>query len=624
MNPILHPAAPGELEGIFATSPPCSPLPPWRTERWSHALDKPWPRAFFPTLTEMARAESDAPLPPLTPELYADFHHTGRRDRFESVYFERRRRLGRAALCLLRDPDSTQWRASFLDKWRAIFDQPSWALPAHVQGASGVDPKCLDLFSAETANLMAELLCVFPDVPDEEFARRIRERVRRDFVEEYLDTEWWWQRGANNWNAVCHQGVLGAALKLETDAPLLARLTTLVATRLNAFLDGFTADGGCSEGPGYWTYGFSFFCLLNEQIERRTVGRVSLLDGDPRVERIAGFGHDMVVPDGKLVNFADTPEEAELSPWLHAYLGRRRPSPADASLAESLYQRQAGGGPAVQAWYLGLLAADFPRLAYACLEAPEQPPDSAPAPGNVFYPALEVWISRGRDEQGTDWTLAAKAGHNAEHHNHNDCGSLIFYAGGTRWLSEIGSPEYSREYFGAKRYEALAARSAGHSVPRVAGYEQPAGEEYRASVIAADFAPEEDSFCIDLTHVYPAAAGLAEYTRHLVVRRSLLVVEITDRWRFVAAAGAMVEWFFITPQIVHVEAAGFCLEDDRHQSLEISVAASCPLAVPTTERLLYANNLAQPRFVNRLRLASAAAAAQGEIVLKIHLVEHRH
>lgn len=68
--------------------------------------------------------------------------------------------------------------------------------------------------------------------------------------------------------------------------------------------------------------------------------------------------------------------------------------------------------------------------------------------------------------------MAAKGGHNAESHNHNDCGSVVVHYRGESLLTDLGAPTYDRDFFGDARYEYLCARSLGHSVPYVNGHEQ--------------------------------------------------------------------------------------------------------------------------------------------------------
>ena len=48
-------------------------------------------------------------------------------------------------------------------------------------------------------------------------------------------------------------------------------------------------------------------------------------------------------------------------------------------------------------------------------------------------------------------------------------------------IAELGAPTYTRQFFSAARYENIAARSLGHSVPFMNGHEQRAGAGRRSS-----------------------------------------------------------------------------------------------------------------------------------------------
>ncbi|MGE9289925.1 MAG: heparinase II/III domain-containing protein, partial [Puniceicoccales bacterium] len=268
INPIDTPTSRETLIQIFSESPPVSLLPELHSGRWSTALSNPRIAKELSLLMEKADAESAVPLPPLTDKAYREFAATGMRLPFERIYFERRRRLARAAVALLAEPDSESRKGSFLEKLEDIFSEPSWTLPAHVRNETGRDPFQIGLFSAETANLMGECYNVFGAILPQEFKDRIQQRIRQQFLENYLDPqrEPGWTSIQNNWNAVCHQGVLGAALSIVDDPELLADLLIKASRSLPLFLEGYGPDGGCSEGPSYWEYGFGWFAVLNEQL----------------------------------------------------------------------------------------------------------------------------------------------------------------------------------------------------------------------------------------------------------------------------------------------------------------------------------------------------------------------
>src|SRR5690606_26104694 len=81
---------------------PAVTSPQWRDP----ALD-----ACYAPVVELALKEANQPLPEIADNLYAVFHQTGDRLGFENIYFERRRRLARSAVALLRCQDKPHERA---------------------------------------------------------------------------------------------------------------------------------------------------------------------------------------------------------------------------------------------------------------------------------------------------------------------------------------------------------------------------------------------------------------------------------------------------------------------------------------------------------------------------------
>lgn len=157
------------------------------------------------------------------------------------------------------------------------------------------------------------------------FAERVRARLRTQIFRNYADREpaFHWATLPMNWNAVCHQGVLGAAFVIEDDHVLVARMLARAVRGLPVFLSGFGADRSTCEGPGYWSYGFGCFTKLNAQLEHRTAGRLSLFEGDAKVVSIARFAALLTFSGGHFVNFPDGHRTGRLNPGLLTHLGAR-------------------------------------------------------------------------------------------------------------------------------------------------------------------------------------------------------------------------------------------------------------------------------------------------------------
>ena len=512
-NLLIASITEADVRAILDSTSGSTLLPEMDSAAWREVADRPFVRKWLDSIQQLAAKEIDKPMAELTEALYREFYANGSRLPFETAYFERRRCVARAAICTLLDTSASRgrWIASLRDKTLDVFNEFSWALPAHVNSPSGRDPLHIDLFSAETANLMAELLTLFPKVFSPEQTATIKTRLRRDFSENYVNRheDFFWTKATNNWNAVCHQGLIGAALALEEDTSLLAHILMLARKYLPLFLRGFGSDGACSEGPGYWQYGFGWFCVLNEQLETRTQGRLSLIEGDPHVREIALFGPRVTLTNFHFVNFSDSPRTGALSPSLLTYLGKRFGNKNLMAHARKSYERLDQTGLNLQGQRTDLLY--FVRL---LLNTPEDNKTDDPLePEDFFFKDLAVLVATGRDSKGHLWEFAAKGGNNAEQHNHNDCGSYLLNIDGSPVAIEIGAPEYTKDFFRENRYQYLAARTLGHSLPIVNGREQSAGPQYASKVISCDISPNHIEFSVDLAECYPSDAHCLELIR---------------------------------------------------------------------------------------------------------------
>lgn len=572
--------------------------------RWARCFRKPLVARMMEFLRPQAAADMATILPPLTAEMYADYGRTGKRLPFETPYFQRRARLMRAAACVLAYPDEPPWRGYLLKIWRDVFFEVSWALPAHVPAGSprpGIDPLLIDLFTAETANLMAEMAQIFSPIAEPDFLADIQRRLHADVFENYLqrDPPFSWTKMNFNWNAVCHQGVLGSALAMEPDVHLLADLWFAAQEPLRLFLSGFTADGGCSEGPGYWAYGFGLFCLLNEQFETRTGGVFSLLENTPNIQAIASYGPLMSLMGPRLVNFSDcTPDRHALSPALLTYLASRLHHDACGQQAESNFHFMVEH-PHEAEGHRNELLRQF-------LKAPEDiPREAQPTLRSAHFPDLGIAVSRHADAHGHTWEFAAKAGHNAEHHNHNDCGSFLLHIDGTPLLAEIGAPEYVQAFFGPERYTFFAARSLGHSVPVVNGYEQLAGRRFSAQILNYQETADGCALTLDLAGAYPAEAGIRSLQRTLIFRPMTEGLTIQESWD--VGPFNRLEFALITHVRVSMNGTKTTLVRDN-LTLEITAAgAGVPARV---EEHAYSNHTGESVVAQRIVFAATRPAGQ--------------
>ncbi len=464
-------------------------------------------------IIEAARIAAETSPPDLPDELYLEYKRTGNRTRYQKPNKERIDRLALFAWAEALEHQG-RWVPALTRELDAMLAEKTWVLPAH-------DPELLnftgrktqvDLMVAMRGWVVATVLFWHADQLPPPLVARARTELRRRVVDPYLAQlrgtappgEMWWRRAENNWNAVCHAGVVGTALVVVESPRERAEIIAATERDLEAYLAGFSPDGYCSEGVGYWNYGFGHFVMLAETLAEATGGRVQLLHGS-HAERIAAYPRHLEILPGVYPAFADMDVKERPSPWFQA-------------LASHLLGRKPGGLLRPQ---LGVPELRDQLLYETALKAFVRPadgegpaePESKPV-GGFWFEDAQVYVGRASPRFG----VAIKGGHNAENHNHNDVGSFVVAAGATAVLVDPGLEVYTARTFGPDRYVSQVLNSYGHAVPVVADQLQHEGRQYAARVLATRFAPEGDTIVLDLAGAY-AVPGLKSLVRTLTVRR---------------------------------------------------------------------------------------------------------
>jgi hypothetical protein len=275
-------------------------------------------------LLATAEVDAQAPVPALPARLYHEFRETGRREGYEDAQRQRRSMLYRLVLA-----EWLEGRGRFVEAiedvlW-ARLEETNWAWPAHARDLDAYDRPTLDLAAAMTALDMAEIDFLVGDRLSKNLRSRLRVEVERRAVGPFLNcNDHWWlhttpQKQVNNWTAVCVAGCVGAALYLETDTGRLAEIVARGLQSLADYLETFDREGGSSEGPDYWTYGFGNYVVLAQLLHARTGGAIDLLEGD-YLRDIAQFPLRTMLGPGVWVSFSDSDHNPSFHPGLLSYL----------------------------------------------------------------------------------------------------------------------------------------------------------------------------------------------------------------------------------------------------------------------------------------------------------------
>ena len=493
-------------------------------------------------------AEKDWPALPAT--RYMDFVKDGNRSRYEAVYFERRIRLRclTIAECIERQG---RFLDAIVDGVWAVCEETTWAVPAHSaaykrddQGLVDItrDRVTLDLFAAETGANLAWILYLIGDELArvcEAIPRRIEYEIARRVTGPFLDyDDFWWMgfsgdRPVNNWNPWINENVLSCALVAEQDEARRVAIVKKAGRSADCFLQIYAPDGGCDEGPSYFTVAGASLIDVLEQLFLATDGQLDLF-GEPLIRNMADYIRRVHIADDWFVNFADSParlsgvaEEALLR------LARRTGNDALHEFCRMRLARHRDRRPdrffthAYQCAFRALAALfDWDEAAY-------QGARDVAAPGSWFG-GIQVAVAREKEDSFTGLFLAAKGGNNAESHNHNDVGNYVVYADGQPALVDAGVGVYSKKTFSAQRYEIWSMQSGWHNTAVINGCDQLNGREYAASDVTFSDDGNVMRLSLDMRGAYGAEAGVETYRRAFAFDRAKGIITVRDAVKLAA------------------------------------------------------------------------------------------
>ncbi len=525
-------------------------------------------RKFWKEIEQEAEALSRTPMPELTMDEFELFFQTGNRLVYEASYFGRRKYLTVwGILAVYRgEQDDIDRLTCVLE---SVCRERYWALPAHVNKSTR-DELTIDLFAAETAQTLTELVYLLQDNLEEAVKTQVLDEVMRRVMLPYMErrVRYGWETDPCNWSAVCAGSIGMAAVYLHR----LGRLDLVqreeciqrVCASMQCYIDGLEEDGACTEGLGYYSYGMSYFAGFAELVYEESKGIVDLMEGK-KCENIATFQQKCYFGGGVSVSFSDGSSRECFLPGLTAYMKHRFSTvqTPDYSLARGLH------GDHCYRWLMNERNIRW-LMKY---ESNEIELKHSKKEQCSLLPSAQWMIYK--DKQGNGY--AAKGGHNAESHNHNDVGHFLVVYQGEMFLTDLGAGEYTKEYFGAGRYDILCNRSLGHSVPIINDTEQCAGKEYCARAFVWE--EQQKELTISFASAY-TEDEIAEVERKIIVlpkEEGKLSLMVKDSFLPSAKTYRVVE-NLITQYEPIVDNNSVVLQG-RHGSCKITVDSQTEIAV---------------------------------------------
>jgi hypothetical protein len=387
-----------------------------------------------------------------------------------------------------------------------------------------------------------------------------------------------WINGSNNWNQVCHGGMIAASIAIAEEDPELAAKT------IHRALEGiphamveYGPDGVYPEGSTYWGYG-TMFSVMTVAMFESAFGTDFGLSNYPAFQESAVFRALSNAPSGWYYNFADC--------------GDKRSENGDLTLA--WFAAKSGN------------AAFFEKERF--LSSPAEMGELARHAG-----AALVWLSQFKPSGATElpkaWTggganpvvifqggagdprqyyFGGKGGRGMVNHGNMDGGSFIFELNGVRWVIDPGNQSYHElektgfDLWGrcqdCERWTLLTKNNYGHSTLTVNNaLHQTEGQSFISDF--KDGAKPEAT--VDMTAAFP---GLLKSANRRFIKDSPTSLIIEDRLETTDAT-EMVTWQLMTTADVEIVKGGAVLKQDgkqlklenlSHPALTVSVISLDP------------------------------------------------
>jgi hypothetical protein len=355
-----------------------------------------------------------------------------------------------------------------------------------------------------------------------------------------------WVTRNDNWNAVCHAGMVIGALAVMDDEDKIAQQTIERALEnVHYSLEEYAPDGIYAEGPIYWRYGTRYTALMIDALE-------SALGHDYDLSQARGFlgsatfYTQVTAPDGQFFNYSDSGTARPVTPVLH-WFAKKQNEPGLLWDEVGILKKTVAHKPTDKTHADRLLAW---QLLWADPDVKPTQPTQTYFKGAGHNP-LAMMRSSWDDDASF---VALKGGDPGASHGHMDIGSFVVVMDGVRWGVDISKADYGPAEDNLKavglslwdrsqtggRWLMFRLNNLSHNTLVVD--HQPQRVETRSSFIDVSDVPGEYSATLDMT---PAIEGqLKEAIRD--VRLVGKAVEVEDHVTTVDKKNTHIRWGMAT------------------------------------------------------------------------------
>ncbi|MBO6309167.1 MAG: heparinase II/III family protein [Oribacterium sp.] len=300
----------------------------------------------------------------------------------------------------------------------------------------------------------------------------------------------------------------------------LSRIYDSAVSSVHHFLDEYAEDGCCDEGAQYYSHAglclFGCLSLLRDisgsfsdalRDNLSAAGIESEFSKDmTKLHNIATYIMKVHIGDDYYVNFADCSPHAGRRGAREYLFGALVSEPAMMDFAARDYRHES---------WTERLSPNEENLWYHVLNAQchelmmdlSATSGTSSAAGDAWFPSTGLMVTR-----DSHYVLAAKAGDNADSHNHNDVGSFILYKDKKPFIIDLGVGSYTKKTFSKDRYDIWTMQSQYHNLPSFYDAKghlimEHDGADFRATDVICHMDEAGAELSMELRKAYPKLDG---------------------------------------------------------------------------------------------------------------------
>lgn len=365
---------------------------------------------------------------------------------------------------------------------------------------------------------------------------------------------WKWYLSNDNWNGICHGGMIMAALAgYEFDSTFNSSIVAICANGILPYMQSLEPDGASEEGLSYWAYGLSNTFLAFESMKRCLSSTFGLAE-QVGFKKTGWFPYLMAGPAGTASIGDDYTYNGKNYRFLSYAWFAQYFQDADLAKTHTTFCQSVNAGKSNQlnGWTDVLYYS--PALA---------------AKGSAFQSTLSGYVKgieyaylmeKNNDENAT--YIGIHAGDNSASHGHLDAGSFYLQAFGENFgIGNLGRPDsYPADYFTISNPSYNSLSGAATSTPGRFYYYRVKSESKNCLVVNPDGRPEQNPngkavlisqandavggyFQFSLTDCYNRDMSL--YNRGIKINRTNGAILVQDEC--VLRSESVVYWLMQTP-----------------------------------------------------------------------------